>query len=265
MSRDLVADDMWRKLLTKGELKLNFMRRMFAVMPAEPRCKMCHVPFRGVGGSAAHLVLGMRPAKQNPHFCNMCERFAEKYPGGAEVELTMLFADIRGSTTLAENMAPVEYSQLISRFYKAASKVLIKTDAMIDNFIGDSVIGIYYPGIAGPRYAHLAITAAIELLRVTGHGDGGAPWLPIGVGVHTGIAYAGTVPGGGVADTVVLGDNMNITARLSSTAKTGEALISEATCAAAGLDGTQWEQRQLELKGKSEGVGVRVLTADHTL
>jgi class 3 adenylate cyclase len=88
-----------------------------------------------------------------------------------------------------------------------------------------------------------------------------------------GLRYLGAVasgaprarPGGGVADTVVLGDNMNITARLSSTAKTGEALISEATCAAAGLDCTQWEQRQLELKGKSEGVGVRVLTADHTL
>jgi class 3 adenylate cyclase len=68
-----------------------------------------------------------------------------------------------------------------------------------------------------------------------------------------------------VADTVVLGDNMNITARLSSTAKTGGALISEATCATAGLDCTQWEQHQLELKGKSEGVGVRVLTGDHTL
>jgi adenylate cyclase len=87
------------------------------------------------------------------------------------------------------------------------------------------------------------------------------PWLPIGVGVHTGIVFFGTVSGseGSVTDVAALGDNVNITARLASKAAPGEALISDAAYSSAGLDLGDLEQRQLELKGKSEPISVRVL------
>ena len=83
----------------------------------------------------------------------------------------------------------------------------------------------------------------------------------IGIGVHTGVAYVGTVQGieGAVTDFTALGDNVNITARLASMAQSGEALISDAAYAAAGLDLGDLARRELELEGKAEHVNVRVL------
>ena len=82
----------------------------------------------------------------------------------------------------------------------------------------------------------------------------------MGVGIHTGPAFVGVVGGDeSPADFTALGDNVNVTARLASTARAGEILISDATYAASELDLGELEHRQLELKGKSERIGVRVL------
>jgi adenylate cyclase len=187
--------------------------------------------------------------------------FAHKYPGGTEVELSMLFVDVRGSTSIAERMRAVDYSRLMNRFYKAATDVLIRTDAFIDQFVGDEAVGLYFPLFTGSNHARPAVLAARELLCVMGYESTQGPWLPIGIGVHTGIAFFGTVSGseGSVTDVAALGDNVNITARLASKAAPGEALISNAAYKAAGLDLGDLEERQLELKGKSESICVRVL------
>ena len=189
--------------------------------------------------------------------------FCHKHPGGAEIELSMLFVDARGSTSLAEKMSAAEFSRLMNRFYKVVTEVLIKTDAFIDKYVGDEVIGLYLPVFTGANHARAAIQAAQELLQVTGHEDKQGSWLPIGVGVHTGPAFVGTVKGAEdtVDDVTALGDNVNITARLASRAGAGEALISEVAYTADGLNLGNLEQRQLELKGKSEPVSVRVLKA----
>lgn len=183
-----------------------------------------------------------------------------QYPGGAEVELSMLFVDARGSTSLAEQMTATEFSRLMDRFYKAATKVLIKTDAYIDKLVGDEVVALYLPLFTGPNHAGAAVQAAQGLLKATGHARKAGPWLPIGVGVHTGVAYVGVVSGaeGTMKDVTALGDNVNTTARLASSAGPGEVLISEAAYSAAGIDFTGMEQRQLELKGKSEPIAVHV-------
>ena len=183
------------------------------------------------------------------------------YPGGAEIELSLLFADVRGSTHLAEAMTPAEFGQLMRRFYDAATHVLIRTDAFIDKLVGDEVIGLYIPGYAGTRHARKAVHAAQRLGRAMGYGTPSGPWLPIGIGVHTGAAYVGTVQGieGAVTDFTALGDNVNIAARLAAKAQSGEALISDASYAAAGLHVERLERRQLELKGRADTVGVRVL------
>ena len=206
-------------------------------------------------------LIGRRPYYKNPRFCNWCMWLGRVYPGGTEIELSFLFADVRGSTNLAETMTAAEFSQLMSRFYDAATDVLIRTDAFIDKLVGDEVIGLYIPGYAGRQHARKAVQAARELGRAMGYGTPAGPWLPIGIGVHTGVAYVGTVHGveGAVTDFTALGDNVNITARLVSIAEPGEALISDASYAAAGLNLGDLEQRQLELKGKAEPVGVRVL------
>ncbi len=162
---------------------------------------------------------------------------------------------------MAEQMSGADFSRLMNRFYAAATDVLVKTDAFIDKLIGDEVMAVYLPIFTGQSHARPAVQAAQDLLRVTGHGDPDGPWLPVGVGVHTGITFFGTVSGaeGTFSDFTALGDNVNITARLASHAAPGEALISDAACSAAGLDLGHLEQRQLELKGKSEPVSVHVM------
>lgn len=187
--------------------------------------------------------------------------FANKYPGGTELEISMLFVDVRGSTRLAEQMTAADFGQLMNRFYKVATDVLIRSDAIIDKFVGDQVIGLYLPIFTGPDHARPALSAAEELLVATGHGGEERPWLPIGIGVHTGPAYVGTVSGaeGSVTDITALGDNVNVAARLASMAAPGEALISETVYAAGGEHLGDLERRQLQLKGKSEPVAARVL------
>jgi adenylate cyclase len=202
----------------------------------------------------------------NPMLCNTCEEFAKRYHGGAEIELSLLFADVRGSTNLAETMSALEFSKLINRFYNAASHVMVHSDALIDKIIGDQAAGIYVPGFAGPEHARRALEAAQEILRATGHTHGGSPWIPLGVGVHTGTAFVGAVgSAGGTSDITVLGDAANTAARLASSAGQGEILISEAAYSAAGLDFGELEVRNLELKGKSQPVRVHVLTASSSL
>jgi adenylate cyclase len=189
--------------------------------------------------------------------------FCQAYPGGTEVNMSMLFVDVRGSTSLAEKMSAANYSRLMNRFYKAATDVLIRTDAFIDKFVGDEAVGFYFPLFTGPNHARAAVLGAQEILRAMGYGERQGPWIPIGVGVHTGIVFFGTISGseGSVTDLAALGDNVNIAARIASKAGPGEALISEAAYIAAGLDLGEPEQRQLELKGKSDTTSVRVLHA----
>lgn len=203
-------------------------------------------------------LLGRDQSRYNPRFCEKCKVF--EHPGGAEVPLTMLFADVRGSTKLAEQMSAREFSRLMNRFYTIASHVLIQTDAMVDRLLGDEAIGLYIPGFTGQEHPRKAIEAAQDLLRLTGHHDSRGPWIPVGVGVHTGLAFVGVVGGEeSTADFTALGDNVNITARLASQAGPGEILISDAAYSAANLKLENLEHRQLDLKGKSEPIGVHVL------
>lgn len=251
----------WLYLMTGLNQQERRPRHLFRLLPGEPRCRYCYAPFGGVGGVIVRAVYGRRPSNLNPTLCNVCEQFASEYQGGAEVELSLLFADVRGSTTIAERIPPLAYSRLINRFYNAASRVMVHTDAMIDKLVGDQVAGMYAPGLAGPQHARRAVEAAQELLRATGHGRPEGPWIPLGAGVHTGIAFAGSVRSeNGINDIAVLGDAPNTAARLASSAGQGEILISDAAYHAAGLDLGALERRELELKGKSERVVVHVLT-----
>jgi adenylate cyclase len=259
--KNLAVEQMWRTYLTTGEAKNEIrQRRFFRMLPGTPRCKNCYAPFRGAGSTLVRLLYSKVPSNLNPQLCNFCEKFAKEHQGGAEIELSLLFADVRGSTTLAEEMNPREYSQLIDRFYKTATQVMVHSDALIDKIIGDQAAGMYVPGFAGQRHARRALEAAQELLRATGHGRPGGPWIPLGAGVHTGTAFVGSLGSTeGTTDITVLGDVPNTAARLASQAKTGEILISDPAFTAAGVELGPLEQRSLELKGKRQPVLAHVL------
>lgn len=260
MPVERTSDAIWRAVFLGQYPGMRQARHVLRLIPATAYCKNCNAPFDGWAAPLMRLI-GRGPSAKNPRFCSFCPNFFRDHPGGSDVELSLLFVDVRGSTSLAEQMSAAEFSRLMNRFYTAATRVLIQTDAFIDKLVGDEVIGLYFPGFAGPNYARMAVEAAQNLLRFTGGDEPHGPRLAVGVGVHTGTAYVGTVSGaeGTVTDVTALGDDVNITARLAARAGPGEAFISEATCTASGLDFGHLERRRLELRGKSQPIGIRVM------
>jgi adenylate cyclase len=165
------------------------------------------------------------------------------------VEVTALFADVRGSTALAEQTSAGEFGQLLARFYGTAARVVDRWDGIVDKFVGDEAVALFIPGFSGKSHAKCAVEAARDLMRETGN-DAGDPWIPIGAAVHTGTSYVGTVGEGDALDFTAVGDTINTVARLTAVAGIGEILISAAAATAAGLDTSRLERRTLELRGR---------------
>lgn len=218
---------------------------------------MCTSPFGPPVGPLLRLI-GKGRWPGNPKYCSGCFRALYRERDGAEVETTLFFADVRGSTGLAETMPASDFRALLDRFYAVATAVLVAHEAVVDKFVGDEVVGIFVPALTGPHHPRLAIDAALALLRATGN-DGAAPWVPIGIGVNTGIAYVGVVGTAEHVEFTALGDAVNVTARLASAASAGELLVTAATVKAAGMPAYGEERRRLVLRGKSEPTDVFVL------
>jgi adenylate cyclase len=255
----------WRAVFAEGHPKLIQFQRFHMWLPSSPRCKMCYVPFGGIGGTLMRWR-GKGPSQRNPRFCNACDAFITAFPGGAEVDLAVLFVDVRNSVGLAERLGPTVFSGIMRDFYTAATQPLIDTDGFVIEFIGDSVAAIYPPGFCGSKYARKAIAAAERLVRGKMPSAPDGTELPIGVGVHTGTVFIGTVAGaeGGYHDVQPLGDNVNIAARLSGVAAPAQALISEATLVAAGLEPATLQRREFNLKGRSTPISAYVIDRDST-
>jgi adenylate cyclase len=227
------------------------MRRISRAIPSDPRCKLCDTPF-GRPGNVMRFI-GFGPSRLNRRICSGCIHALEKRPGGAEIELSFLFADVRGSTTLAEGIPAEEFSQLMARFYGTAAQVVDRRNGIVDKYVGDQVMALFIPAFAGGDHASDAIEAARELLQETGHSDG-EPWVPLGAGVHTGVAYVGSVGEGDAFDFTALGDPVNTAARMAASAGIGEILVSREAAQAAGLETAGLESRTLELRGRAETV-----------
>jgi adenylate cyclase len=247
------VDEEWRRVLT-GERRGHFcwnptVRRISRAIPSDPRCKLCDTPF-GRPGNVLRF-LGFGPSRINRRICSGCIHALKKRPGGAEVEATFLFADVRGSTALAERVGAEEFRGLMARFYAEAAAAVDVRNGIVDKFAGDELVALFIPGFAGPDHAADAVDAARELLIRTGHEEG-APWLPVGAGVHVGNAYIGTVGEEEALDFTALGDPVNAAARLAAVARAGEILVSTTAAAAAGLETEGLETRNLELRGRSE-------------
>lgn len=250
--------DIWHAIFAVGHPDLTKYQRFNLRLPSPPRCKLCYAPFRGLG-SLLMRWQGRAPSNKNPRYCSRCDGFLRTFPGGAEVETTIMFLDVRGSTSLAEKMTPMEFSRVMQSFYAQTFPVLNGTDGFILDVRGDGLLALYPPGFSGPDHARKALRAVEELLRLEIPGPNGTR-IRFGVGVHTGVAYIGTMTGAesGVEDVTVLGDAANVAARLCSAAQPGEAMVSDAACDAAAMDLAHLPQRSLEMKGKSAPMNVRV-------
>src|ERR1700686_752393 len=198
------SSQQWRVLLTEGHARLGNARHVFRYLPSAPRCKVCNNPF---GGPAGHMLAaaGFSPSRKNP---NLCKRCCDALPiGGAEVDVAVLFADVRGSTGLGERASAADFAALLNRFYIVATRTLVRPDAVIDKLIGDEVMAFFVRGISGLEYRRRAVQAGFDLLRAVGYGADEGPWLQLGAAVNAGVAYVGNF-GEAVVDFTALGDTV---------------------------------------------------------
>jgi adenylate cyclase len=231
------------------------LRSIFRLLPHDPRCKFCNAPFQGVGGVIVRALFGKQRSALNPRFCNLCELASREFPGGAEVEMSMLFADIRGSTALSEKMSPSEFSRIINRFYTSSTHIINDEDGLVENLAGDAVSAFWGAGFAGPDYIQRTLKVARNLSSTMALQN-----IPVGIGVQSGVAFFGAIGiADGLTNITAVGDEVNLAARLASQSAAGEIIVSEQTLKAAGFDGSALESRSLELKGISEPVPVRLM------
>ena len=255
------SDEKLRQDLCVGHGTVRFWRRLMRAMPHDPRCKLCHGPFGGVGGRLRGLF-GYAPSRKNPQFCNRC--FEGTPLGGAEVEIGVLFADMRGYTPLAETQPPGEVARLLNRFYAVATDVLCGKDALIDKLMGDEVMALFLTGMTGPGCFDKMVSSAEGLLRGVGYGSREGPWLPLGLGVDFGLAFVGNVGAGEVKDFTALGDVVNTAARLQGEARPGQLVMSERVYQEVAQRYPDAPRVELELKGKSEPVAAHVVEITST-
>ncbi|HEU0294921.1 MAG TPA: adenylate/guanylate cyclase domain-containing protein [Anaerolineales bacterium] len=250
------VEQMWRDwFMTDAFAVEKRIHRFFNILPHDPRCKLCHAPFQGIGGMMVGALYGRRQSNLNPRFCNVCEDFAQKFPGGAEVEMSMLFVDVRGSTALSEQMTPIEFQKLINRFYVGTTNAIAEEDGLVEKLAGDAVAAFWGAGFAGQDYVARTIRAAQNISQRMQKQN-----IPVGIGVHAGVAYFGAMGSAeGLVDISAIGEEVNTAARLASKAAAGEIIVSEKALAQAGIDGSRLESRRLELKGLSEPMSVRVM------
>jgi adenylate cyclase len=230
--------------------------RVMRHLPSDPRCRLCKAPFGGMGGRVMRRF-GFGPSRKNPSLCNTC---FEKAPmGGVEMEIGVLFADVRGFTALTEDMAPQGVAGLLNRFYASASNILSRS-AIVDKLVGDEVMALYLPHLFGREgWEDDMLRDARDLLAAVGYGSDADAWLRLGVGLDVGRAYVGNVGSGEVKDFTALGDVVNTAARLQSSATAGQIVLSERLFGRLSDTPLGASSASLTLKGKREPEPVRVV------
>ena len=240
----------WEKLLIDGYEPLRKAQRLFRRLPHDPRCKLCQNPFGGVGGKLVGLI-GRRPSRKNPNLCQYC--FDHLPTGGLELDIGVVFADVRGSTGLGERSTATEFADRLNRFYATAARVLIEHDALVDKLIGDEVMALFLPGLTGPDYRRRTALAAIALA-------GAVDDVPVGVAANSGVAFVGNVGAGTVVDFTALGDAVNVGARLQSHASPGEVVLSADLYRLVEAEHPGARRERVTVRGRDEPVDVNVLT-----
>lgn len=187
--------------------------------------------------------------------------------GGHMVEVTVLFADIRGFTTLTEQLGAETVIALLNRYFEAMAAVIIAESGMVNKFGGDSLLAVFgTPVNPVEDHAARAISAARGMLMAleTFNADQqsrGEPALRIGIGIATGPVIAGNVGSAERLEYTVIGDTVNLASRLQELTKTLGVgiLLAEATARAASPSNVR-SLAPLAIRGKSERLTVYTLT-----
>ena len=193
----------------------------------------------------------------------VAERLGDGVADQVELEVTVLFSDIRGFSTLSERLETRQVADVVGRHLGAMAEVIADHGGTIDKFQGDAVMAIF--GAPDPMDDHAARAVACALamqarqaeLNAMGWGVADVDGLQVGIGLNTGIVIAGAIGGGGRLEYTVIGDAVNIAQRLQSEAEGGQVVAAATTVVAAGVEAEQIGMRAV--KGREEPVEVFVL------
>ena len=250
-----VESEQWRQLLQGTDSEMNKLRKRFKHLPHGPRCKVCAAPFHGPGAVVTRLFMHGQSVA-NPTMCQLCFRKLSDHPGGAEVEISIVFADIRGSTAIAERIGPVAFRAALQSFYELAAHAVERQDGFVDKYLGDGVMALFVPVFTGEAHADRAVSAALDLVRAVERSALPASGVRVGAGVHRGTAFVGVLGTGDKLDFSALGDAVNVAARLGAIAAPGEVLASRDAWIGAGRTIDGGEVRRVELTGRHEPLDV---------
>jgi adenylate cyclase len=159
--------------------------------------------------------------------------------GGVNQTITVLFADIRGFTAIAENESPEKVVGLLNQYFSAMTEIIFEHGGTLDKYIGDGLMALFGAPNATPADARNAVVAAVamqqqvSILRTELQEQGFAK-IAIGIGLHTGEATVGYIGSERRSEYTAIGDTVNLASRLESNTTGGQILISEATARAAG-------------------------------
>jgi adenylate cyclase len=154
--------------------------------------------------------------------------------GGALSEVTLLFSDIRGFTSMSESRAPQEIVRMLNEYFELMVDVIFKYQGTLDKFVGDEIIALFGAPVAMEQAEVKAVQCALDMLQVLSEFNRtrlaeGQNEIKIGIGINTGTVVTGAIGSSRALQYTAIGDAVNTTARLCSVAQPGQVILSEAT------------------------------------
>ncbi len=190
---------------------------------------------------------------------------------GEEVEVTVLFSDIRNFTTISEKLSAHEVVEMLNAFFSRTCEPILEQGGMVNKYIGDAVMAIFGSPVRHPDHARRAVLASIGMAREAEEfrvwmrerfPDRDLPEFGIGIGMHTGMAVIGDIGSVKRTEFTAIGDTVNAASRLEGVTKELKCVIaaSAATLAAAGPGITTGKRETVTVKGRAEALDVFEIT-----
>ena len=181
--------------------------------------------------------------------------------GGKLSEVTLLFSDIRGFTSMSENTSAQEVVRMLNEYFEIMVDVIFAHQGTLDKFVGDEVIALFGAPVALPNAELCAIECALEMMRVLKDWNRlrvteGLDEVQIGIGINTGEVVTGAIGSSRALQYTAIGDAVNTAARLCSNAKAGQLLVSEGTYAKVMDRVAAIRLPPLKVKGKEKELNV---------
>jgi len=216
-----------------------------------PECVICGTALAGPLGAVFRLV-GINRSARNPNLCNRCNTHVEE---GRVVELTVLFADLSGFTSMTRQLGPERTHQVVDAFLKSATYALVRHGAFIDKYVGDAVMAFFNAPIRYEDHGARAVAAALEIeAEMPALTEQFGIDLRAAIGVASGWAHVGRLGSGDGKDYTAIGDVVNLAARLEGQAHGGEVVVDEPVYRQVAAQFPNLRPETVDLKGFSEPV-----------